>query len=64
MRMEFAYTGGGVQVAFDGIPPADVRTALKRARFRWNPRGKVWARRGSTGTADLLTWIGQQIRPV
>jgi hypothetical protein len=41
-----------VQILFDEIPDADVRTQLKKRGFKWSPRNKAW-QRGLNPTSDL-----------
>jgi hypothetical protein len=34
-----------LQILFDGIPPTETRTALKKNGYRWSPKQKAWQRK-------------------
>jgi len=46
-----------VQILFEDIPNAEIRTELKKNGFKWSPRNKAWQR----GLSSESTWKAQRV---
>ncbi|MGE3190917.1 MAG: zeta toxin family protein, partial [Vicinamibacterales bacterium] len=55
---------GGLEVAFEGKPSAEVRDRLKSAGFRWSRAQGLWYRKAKGDTVDdIRALIGQDTAP-
>jgi hypothetical protein len=59
MKLDYQISAGAVAIAFDAIPPENIRTALKAQGYRFN--GQAWQKRGVAGSAELVRWIRAEL---
>jgi hypothetical protein len=55
--------GGIVRISFESKPPATIRDALKRNKFRWYGACQEWQARVWNGAADFLGWLEKAMNP-